>query len=221
MKIIVSPTFRNICPRFKGGAILATIKNSKTSAELWDEIENECQLLACSFTTDSIKQRSGIAATREAYRKAGKDPSRYRPACEQLARRVLQGKELYSIDTIVDLGNLVSLSSGYATAMVDYDKIDGTELTLRLGRSDDDYEGIGRGTLNIESLPVYCDSISGIATPTSDSVRTMIGLDTRRLLMLINAYDGDIDNLNSAISRAVSLLIHYGKAQDVRHFIYE
>ena len=221
MEIIVSPEFRNICPDFKGGAIMATITNSKTSTELWDEITKECQLLASNFTTDSIKQRSGIAATREAYRKAGKDPSRYRPACEQLARRALQGKELYSIDTIVDLGNLVSLVSGYATAMLDYDKIEGSKITLRLGKIDDIYEGIGRGQLNIESLPVYCDKASGIATPTSDSVKTMISSETRHLLMLINAYDGDMENLNTTINRAISLLIHYAKAQDVTHFIYE
>ena len=223
--ISISEEFRAICPTFKGAAIIANISNSPTSKELWQEITDECRQLKSVYTTESIKERSGIAATRTAYRKAGKDPSRYRPACEQLARRALQGKDLYSIDTIVDIGNLVSLSTGYATAMLDLEKIEGEEIILRLGKSDDIYEGIGRGLLNIESLPVYCDTATGIATgiatPTSDSVKTKISSETHHLLMLINAYDGDNENLHFSINKAIDLLKQYADAQNVEQFIYE
>jgi len=45
---------------------------------------------------------------------------------------LLQGKALYSVSTLVDLGNLVSLRSGYATGLLDARHIDG-DLTLGVG----------------------------------------------------------------------------------------
>ena len=202
MQITISNTFHDVCPKFIGGAILAEVKNSATTPELWAEIERIANVLRNNYTTDTIKEQSGIAATREAYRRAGKDPSRYRPACEQLARRILQGKDLYSIDQLVDFGNLVSLYCGYSTAMLDAEKILGENITLGIGTSGEPYDGIGRGVLNIENLPVYRDEEGGFATPTSDSVRTMISADTKRILLLINGYDGNEERLTDALNYA-------------------
>lgn len=214
MKINVSAEFHNICPNFIGGAILAEVSNSSTTPELWNEIEYISKELQDNYTTETIKSQSGIAATREAYRKAGKDPSRYRPACEQLARRILQGKKLYSIDQLVDLGNLISLYCGYSTAMLDADKICGDIITLGIGSANEAYEGIGRGVLNIENLPVYRDSESGIATPTSDSIRTMITPNTKRILLLINCYDGNKSALEDVLNYSCKKLIDFANASD-------
>ncbi|MBO5676912.1 MAG: hypothetical protein J6S02_02065 [Bacteroidaceae bacterium] len=221
MQITISNTFHDVCPKFIGGAILAEVKNSATTPELWTEIERIANVLRNNYTTDTIKEQSGIAATREAYRKAGKDPSRYRPACEQLARRILQGKDLYSIDQLVDFGNLVSLYCGYSTAMLDAEKILGEYITLGIGTSGEPYEGIGRGILNIENLPVYRDEEGGFATPTSDSVRTMISADTKRILLLINGYDGNEERLTDALNYAYEGLKRFvevkGEVQKIKY----
>lgn len=221
MQITISKTFHDVCPKFIGGAILAEVKNSATTPELWAEIERIASVLRNNYTTDTIKEQSGIAATREAYRRAGKDPSRYRPACEQLARRILQGKDLYSIDQLVDFGNLVSLYCGYSTAMLDAEKILGENITLGIGTSGEPYEGIGRGVLNIENLPVYRDEDGGFATPTSDSVRTMISADTKRILLLINGYDGNEERLTDALNYAYEGLKRFvevkGEVQKIKY----
>ena len=221
MQITISNTFHDVCPQFIGGAILAEVKNSATTPELWAEIERIANVLRNNYTTDTIKEQSGIAATREAYRRAGKDPSRYRPACEQLARRILQGKDLYSIDQLVDFGNLVSLYCGYSTAMLDAEKILGENITLGIGTSGEPYEGIGRGVLNIENLPVYRDEDGGFATPTSDSVRTMISADTKRILLLINGYDGNEERLTDALNYAYEGLKRFvevkGEVQKIKY----
>ena len=214
MNIKVSSEFHQICPQFLGGAIMADVTNSTTTQELWNEIERISKSLQENYTTDTIKRQSGISATREAYRRAGKDPSRYRPACEQLARRILQGKNLYSIDQLVDLGNLISLYCGYSTAMLDADKIYGDTITLGLGVADELYEGIGRGVLNIENLPVYRDTEGGIATPTSDSVRTMISPETKRILLLINCYDGNETLLKEILTYSEQGLKNYANAKE-------
>ena len=207
--INVSEAFRNICPAFLGAVIEAEVRNSATSPELWKEIEDYIGQLRTEYTTDTIKQRSGILATRQAYKQAGKDPSRYRPACEQLARRVLQGKDLYSVDTLVDLVNLASLFGGYSTAALDRDKIEGNALTLGLGEAGEPYEGIGRGVLNIEHLPVYRDLKGGVATPTSDNVRTMMSPETTHLVVLINGYDGDRELVEATVRLTQDLLCRY------------
>lgn len=219
--IQVSPNFRALCPDFYGAAISAQVQNSPSASALWEEIAQHEQQLSSQFTTETIKQRSGIAATRLAYKAFGKDPSRYRPACEQLARRVLQGKGLYEVNTIVDLVNLVSLVSGYSTAALDASKIVGTSLTLGIGEADEPYEAIGRGELNIEYLPVYRDQLGAFATPTSDSTRTMTSLATTQLLVLINGYDGNREAVKSASQFTVELLQKYAQASACETIFYE
>ena len=190
MKIIVSQEIETVCPQFVGAAVEAQVSNSPYCAALWEEIHEMEAKYRQELTTESLKLLPGIAATRRVYKACGKDPSRYRPASEQLIRRMLQGKELYQIDTLVDLVNLASIAYGYSIGGFDADKMVGDTLTLGVGREGEPYEGIGRGLLNIAGLPVYRDAIGGVGTPTSDHERTKMTLQTTHLLVLINGYDG-------------------------------
>ena len=191
MKIIVSKEIETVCPGFVGAAVEAQVVNSPYCAALWDEIHALESKFRAEMTTETLKEQSGIAATRRVYKACGKDPSRYRPASEQLIRRMLQGKELYQIDTLVDLVNLASIAFGYSIGGFDADKMVGDTLTLGVGREGEPYEGIGRGMLNIAGLPVYRDAQGGVGTPTSDHERTKMTLQTTHLLVLINGYDGN------------------------------
>ena len=191
MEIIVSNEIETVCPNFVGACVEARVKNSQYSQPLWDEINTLETKFKAELTTETLKDISGIAATRRIYRACGKDPSRYRPASEALIRRVLQGKALYQIDTLVDLINLASMAFGYSIGGFDADKFVGNTLTLGIGKEGEPYEGIGRGMINIHGLPVYRDEIGGVGTPTSDHERTKITIDTTHLLVLINGYDGN------------------------------
>lgn len=191
MNIIVSQEIENVCPDFVGAAVEAQVVNTPYSQELWNEIHALEQQFRQELTTDSLKELPGIAATRRVYKTCGKDPSRYRPASEQLIRRILQGKELYQIDTLVDLVNLASIAFGYSIGGFDADKFVGDTLTLGIGKEGEPYEGIGRGMLNIAGLPVYRDQQGGVGTPTSDNERTKMTLETTHLVVLINGYDGN------------------------------
>ena len=172
MKIHVDEHISRVCPTFVGAALSITITNSTYCPALWEEINSELEAYRRRFTTESIKDMPSIQATRRIYKALGKDPSRYRPSGEALVRRTLQGKDLYQIDTAVDLINLASITYGYSIGGFDADKIEGEELTLGVGREGEPYEGIGRGPVNICSLPVYRDSMGGIGTPTTDHERT-------------------------------------------------
>jgi DNA/RNA-binding domain of Phe-tRNA-synthetase-like protein len=191
MEIIVSDEIKHVCPAFVGAAVEAEVTNSSFSAELWNEIHEFETSIRTKLTPDSLKELPSIRATRQVYKLCGKDPSRYRHASEQLIRRILQGKELYQIDTLVDLVNLASIVYGYSIGGFDVAKIKGDTLTLGIGKEGEPYEGIGRGILNIAGLPVYRDAEGGVGTPTSDNERTKLTLSTRHLLVLINGYDGN------------------------------
>ena len=191
MKVIVSQEIKTVCPEFVGACVEAEVVNTPYSEELWKEIEALGNKFREELTTESLKEMTSIAATRRVYKLCGKDPSRYRPASEALIRRVLQGKELYQRDTLVDLINLASIAFGYSIGGFDADKFVGDTLTLGVGREGEPYEGIGRGMLNIAGLPVYRDAAGGVGTPTSDNERTKMTLDTTHLVVLINGYDGN------------------------------
>ena len=220
MKVIVSKEIENVCPGFVGAAVEANVTNTPYSAELWKEIRALGEHYKQTLTTESLKQMSGIAATRRVYKACGKDPSRYRPASEALIRRILQGKELYQIDTLVDLINLASIRFGYSIGGFDADKFVGDTLTLGVGRKDEPYEGIGRGVINIEGLPVYRDEEGGVGTPTSDHERTKITLATTHMLVLINGYDGNEEQVMANAQFIRQLVVDYCGSQDASITIY-
>lgn len=220
MEIIVSQEIETVCPGFVGACVEANVTNSPYCQPLWGEIEAMGNHYRETLTTETLKTLPGIAATRRVYRACGKDSSRYRPASEALIRRQLQGKQLYQIDTLVDLINLASIAYGYSIGGFDADKFVGDRLTLGVGREGEPYEGIGRGMINIAGLPVYRDAQGGVGTPTSDNERTKIQASTTHLVVLINGYDGDEKRVRANAEYIQQLLRKYCNSDGGSYFIY-
>ncbi|MGN1172174.1 MAG: B3/4 domain-containing protein [Muribaculaceae bacterium] len=214
MEIVISDKLRAAAPEYFMVLIEADVVNCATSEALWQEIEEYSAYLRENVEVSQVNKRPGIAATRQAYKSCGKDPNRYRPASEALCRRVVKGMELYRIDALVDLINLLSMRSGYSIGGFDGDKIVGETLTLGIGEEGEPFEGIGRGVLNIAGLPVYRDEVGGIGTPTSDNERTKIDLNTRHAVICINIYGQDMA-VDDTISLAERLLRQYVSAENV------
>lgn len=211
--IIISDPIAAVCPGFHVAAIACEVRNNPHNNGLWQEIDAFYSRFASTYKMEDINQRPAIYATRQVYKKLGKDPNRYRPSSEALCRRIQKGQALYRIDTLVDLINLVSLKTGYSIGGFDDAKIQG-DLVLGVGEAGERFEAIGRGLLNIEGLPVYRDKSGGIGTPTSDEERTKITSATTRLLMLINGYSGR-EGLQEAVNYSVELLKKYAEAREI------
>lgn len=209
--ISISEEIATACPDLHVLALSCDVCNSEPDERLWQEIADEEKAVRETVKLEQINKWLPIQATRQAYKRLGKDPNRYRPSSEALRRRNLRELPLYKVDTLVDLINLVSIRSGYSIGGFDVDKIAGGSLVLGVGREGEIYHGIGRGELNIAGLPVYRDAVGGIGTPTSDEERTKIGLDTTHLLMIINGYSG-LEGLEAAGKYAVGLLSKYVSA---------
>lgn len=195
------------CPELHVAVVACDIKNTASDEQLWKEIAEVENAVRTSGKLEDINKFPPIQATRQAYKRLGKDPNRYRPSAEALRRRIFRDLPLYKIDTLVDIINLLSIQSGYSIGGFDASKIEG-DLVLGVGKEGEIYHGIGRGELNIAGLPVYRDSRGGIGTPTSDEERTKIDINTTKLLMIINGYSGE-NGLQEAIKYGVSLLTRY------------
>lgn len=219
MDIKILPELKEKMPGMALGTIQCTVKNSPYKHSLWKEIEEVSQQIQSQYTLETIKNNKMITATRNMYLACGKKPGRYRPAAEALMRRIVKGLELYKIDTLVDLVNLVSLKTGYSIGGFDADFIEGN-VSAGIGKLDEPYHGIGRGQININKLPVLRDEKSAIGTPTSDELRTAIRPETTRFLMNINGYTGK-DDLKEALDYSVSLLEKYVDATDIQVKIIE
>ena len=219
IQINIDPRIVEACPDTRIGLIRATVVNAPTCDELWAEIEAAAQEIRDGYELLAINQRPGIAATRHLYKVLGKDPSRYRVASEALCRRIIRGLGIYRLTTLIDVVNLVSIKSGYPISGLDGDRIVGDTLTLSVGTADDVYNGIGRGLLNIEGMPVYSDAAGPIATPTSDEERTKFTEDTVTAQININAFGPEMP-LEEAVEWMAALLKQYAHATHVETAIH-
>lgn len=207
LEISIHPALKALVPNFALGCVSASVAVEKHSDALWLEIGQHLANLTATVKTEQINTVPQIAAMRSAYKALGKDPSRYRGSAEALLRRVLAGKGLYQINSVVDINNLISLESLNPAGTYDLEKI-AAPIELRIGAAGESYKGIGKDLINIESLPVFADATSPFGSPTSDSERAMVSLETRKLLMVVFSFTGP-QGLERWIQHASELLRQY------------
>ncbi len=210
--ITVSNTIKKACPMIKLGVIYANVSYQKMNDALWLDINKEIQRIS-GIQIDSLKAMPQIASSREAYKALGKEPARYRLSAEALHRRIVKGKGLYQISNIVDVINLSSVKTAYSIGGYDLNNIQGN-IVFDIGKKDDDYEAIGRGKMNIESLPVFRDETGAFGSPTSDSVRTMITEKTSEILLVVINFGGH-ENFNNDLELISKLLRNYCSGDNI------
>lgn len=102
----------SIDPTIDGALLVSeiTFKNTAHSDSLWhDRLDPLIDEIANRDNLATLRDNPAIQATKAGYKHVGKDPSRYRPSSDSLWRRVIKGKGLYAVNTLVDLNNELSL----------------------------------------------------------------------------------------------------------------
>jgi DNA/RNA-binding domain of Phe-tRNA-synthetase-like protein len=87
-------------------------------------------------------------------------------------------------------------------------------IELRIGAAGESYKGIGKDLINIESLPVFADATGPFGSPTSDSERAMVSLETRKVLMVVFSFTGP-EGLDRWLQRAGELLRRYCSGEGI------
>ncbi len=157
--------------------------------QLWSLIEELGQRLARDYTLDRLSGNERIAAVRGLQKAFGFDPTRYRPSSEALLRRVLKGLGLYQINTAVDVNNFCSLEFLLPMCIYDLQHIKG-QPCVRIGKSGEQYPGIGRQIFQMENKVVIADDDGIIGNTVSDSERTKVTTSTANMLLVIHAPAG-------------------------------
>ena len=91
---------------------------------------------------DEVKDKPVFRAYRDFWR-VGIDPTKVRPAGEALARRILRGRDLPTVNTVVDAYNVASVETSIAIAAFDLDAIDEESLLMRRAAKGEPFHGIG------------------------------------------------------------------------------
>lgn len=216
MKIKLSPEIKEKCPNLILACIQATVKVEPASNALIAAIKDTTEKLGAQWEVEQISQIPAIQATREAYKKLGKKPGRYRPSAEALLRRVISDKGLYQINNVVDSLNLLSISSAYSIGGYDLDKIQG-DVRLGIGQPGEPYQAIARGALNIANLPIFRDDLGAFGSPTSDSVRTMVTENTHHFLMIIFAFS-EHEKLDDWTNKGKLYLEKHAGGKDIQNW---
>lgn len=201
--LTIFPDLKAKIPAVAVGWITATVHNTQHDEALWREIEATANCFK-NVTMETARRMPPIKALRDAYRALGNDPTRYRGSNEALVRRISQGKELYRVNTVVDINNLISLNTLNSAGTFDLDRVQ-SPITFRIGQPGEIYSGIGRGEIKIEGLPVFADQLGPFGSTTSDSERTMVRLETTRILMVVISFEGS-RGLEAATGFAAVLL---------------
>lgn len=214
-EVEIGADLRTAAPDLKLGVIMADVETTRND-ETWKVLDEEANLQKEKFNLDNLSSEQSISAARSVYKRIGKDPSRYRVSSEALIRRALQGKELYRINNVVDVNNIVSIRSCFSVGSYDLDKISGN-VSFRVGKNGETYKGIGKELINIEGLPVFVDNEGPFGSPTSDSERTMITTSSKRIMMVLISFAGEMDGkLKESLLDATSLLQQFTSAKNVK-----
>ncbi len=133
---------QEILSRFQlisGGFIVGkALKNGPSSDEVKQLFFAEQQAVLARIGNTPLSELPTLAGWRAAFRAFGVDPTGYRSAAEALLRRLTKKGDIPSINTIVDLCNLVSIRYGLPVAAIDT-RLVNLPITVRFARGDENF----------------------------------------------------------------------------------
>src|ERR1700693_4040762 len=107
-------------PEVKLGAVEADgVRVAPGDQKLPQLLAEVCERKRRDSTLESLAGEKSVRDVRAMFRAWGMDPSKYRPSSETLLRRVVQGKGLYRVSNVVDIGNLGSIKTGWPLCCYD------------------------------------------------------------------------------------------------------
>lgn len=165
------------------------------------------KLVACAaeyrerYEYTPVSEVEGVQAARKFFRAIGIEPTRRRPSSEALLQRALKKKDLYIINTLVDVSNWCSLDFLLPICVYDAEKING-DVTIRIGEAGDGYLALNNREINLENRYLLADDNGAFGSPMTDSQRTAISTKTKHAFLGIFApldYDQGRLNMQSNI----------------------
>lgn len=175
------------------------------------------------YLIETLKDNQTVRAYRDFYWKLNVDPTKTRPSGEALLRRVLRGKELPQISTIVDAYNLASMKTIIPISGFDKDELN-LPFHIRFARNREKFKGIGMEkpvTLTSKMLVLADEKQILSIYPYRDSDHTKISEQTRNVLTVGYGAPGITETqLKEAVETTLSYIkqVSNGEVETIKVF---
>jgi DNA/RNA-binding domain of Phe-tRNA-synthetase-like protein len=188
------------------------VKVQKRNAELEEFKIKITKQIREMYNLESLKNKPSFRAYRDFFWNIGIDPTKNRPAAEALIRRILGGRTIPTINSLVDAYNLASIKSRIALATFDADKLEGN-LLMRFAEEDEKFWGIGmKKPLILKGGEiVIADSAKLVAVyPYRDADNTKVTEETKNVTVIVCGAPGiSEETLNFASKVALEYILRF------------
>lgn len=214
MNIQIDSIIRNRFPGVKIGVLFVQGVNNKNTGEqiqlLTRKIEEDIRK---TYRLENVALIPKINDWRQAYRSFGCKPSEYRSSVEALLRRILNGKELPTINPIVDIYNLISIKYLLPAGGGNLDKIKG-DIRLTVAQGDEYFVMLGTSTPTPiqPGEVVYLDDKEVLCRAWNyrESDTTKITHDTHNVYLLLEGLQNtSVEEITGALSELADLISVY------------
>ena len=191
--VSIDPALYAVYPEIRLGCLRFTAEVKAPDERFWAEMEETyLPQVRAAIEGRGWSEIPGIRGSRLMYKAFGRNPGRYRVSSEALLRRVRRGDELYHINTVVDVNNLLSVKSGLSVGSYDLACVSGP-IVLRRAGAGEGYTGIGKDFLDMENMLVLTDDEGPFGSSMSDSTRAMVTEQAKDILVVIYCFENAID----------------------------
>ena len=205
-------------PAIHAGIVAASrLTNGSTPPALLERYRAAQREVAQRLATTAVAELPSIAAWRRAFAAFGAKPTQYRSAAEALLRRLAKQGDISSINTLVDLGNLVSIRYALPVAVVDLAGIDGG-ITVRFATGTERFTDLGAAeAVAPEPGEVVFVDRAGVACARRwcwrQSAQSATGPTTTRALVVVEGLqDGAEADVAAARTEVAALLAEFEPA---------
>ena len=144
LRFTYHPDITTQFPNLHAAVILAQgLSNSPSSDKLKAAFRDEQRVVLDRLGDTPLSQVESLAAWRAAFRSFGVNPTKYRSAAEALLRRLTKKGDIPSLNTLVDICNLVSIRYALPVAAFDLRALQGA-ITVRFAEGSERFTPLGR-----------------------------------------------------------------------------
>lgn len=210
-----APDLLEVYPGITAGVIHATgLANTPSSTSLLADYRSTQTERLAGLETTPIAELPSIAAWRRAFTRFGAKPTQYRNAAEALLRRLTKAGDIPSINTLVDIGNLISVRWAMPVAVMDQAQIAGS-TTVRFATGEESFTDLGSSeTARPETGEVVFVDDAGLVSARRwcwrQSRQSASGPDTTDALFVIEGlHDTAAAEIESALEDLDRLLTNH------------